>query len=240
MKKKKSNQATRQRMSSSLITLSNLLQKHAGSVVLNSDVLKSSANGVIRDNGNTWSYQVDGLSLRIEVPQNTIPSTCKGALTAVINLELEGIFDYEHEADMLTWLVMELEVRTESGSHMCAWHFDRHIGGGNDIEAHPLYHFQHGGHAMKPISESLGQSLLLPAPRLAFPPMDAALAVDFILSNFSGQCWSKLRGQTEYCRLIRESQETHWKPYVSRIFEWWGPEGTRPTKKILELWPQLA
>jgi hypothetical protein len=230
----------RQRMSADLLTLSNVLQKSAASVVVNADVLKSSANGVARGQSSSWSYQVDGLNLRIDVPQNTIPSTCRGTLTATINLELKGVLDCEDNADMLTWLIMELEIRSDTEGHVCAWHFDRHIEGGDPTEAHPLFHFQHGGHAMKPHADNLGLSLLLPAPRLPFPPMDAALAIDFILSNFSGQCWSQLRSQPEYCRLIRDAQALYWKPYVNRLSEWWGAQGTRPTEKILALWPQLA
>lgn len=239
MAKKVNPDALRQRMSADLVGLSNVLQRHAASVVLNADVLKSSANGVARGSKFSWSYEVDGLYLRIQVPQNTIPSICTGTLTAVVNLELKGSFDCD-STDMVTWLIMELEIRSDTHGHICAWHFDRHIEGGEPMEAHPLFHFQHGGHAMKPHAAHLGRSLLLPAPRLPFPPMDAALAVDFVLSNFSGQCWSDLRGQPEYCRLIREAQSTYWKPYVNRLSEWWGPQGAKPTDKILALWPQLA
>lgn len=232
----------RSRMSNELLELSNLLGKFASDTVINADVLRSAANAVLRGNKSLWAYELHGLQLRVDVPQNTLPAACPGPLLLDLNFEIEGTFQFNDGVEFVTKLILELAIRSGSGEHLCAWHFDRHIGDGDapPTEAHPLFHFQHGGHAMKPYADFLGSSLLLPTPRLAFPPMDATLAIDFVLSNFSGTSWNGLRDEAVYCRLLRDAQLRYWRPYVLRLAEWWGPQGTKPTEKILALWPQLT
>lgn len=242
MAKKPTPESIRQRMSSDLIELSQILNKHASDTVINAGVIKSAANGVTRGTKDSWAYEVHGLQLRVEVPQNTIPAGCVGPLIVDFSFELSGNYELDDGVEFVTKLILELVIRSDAGGHICAWHFDRHLNEGEGVptEAHPLFHFQHGGHAMKPHASDLGRSLLLPAPRLPFPPMDVALAIDFVLSNFSGHSWSKLRAEADYLRLLRGSQDRYWRPYIFRLSEWWGAHGTRPTDKILALWPHLA
>lgn len=232
----------RRRMSNDLITLSQILEKHTSAVVLNSDVLKSSANQCLQGTGTAWKYEVAGLQLRVNAPQNVLPRNAGKTLNLNIDLDLGGICDDELH-DCFTELILKIRIESEDRASMCSWHFDRHIvdenGGDHAIEAHPLYHFQHGGHEMKELADSLGHVLLLPAPRMAYPPMDAVLSIDFLLSNFAGKEWKTLRDDSTYVRLLQEAQYRHWKPYVERIATWWekGPKNKAP---ILDLWPHLV
>lgn len=240
MAKRLSADIVRRNLSSDLLRLSQALQSSSRGTVVNPDVLKSSANAVSRNTrGGAWSYVVAGLILRVQVPQSTRPVSCTGPLTIELDLTFAGNCDNESD-DTITELVLEISIKSASGEHICAWHFDRHIEGGNcPLEAHPLYHFQHGGHAMEPHADCLGMSLLLPAPRLAFPPMDAVLAIDFVLSNFAGECWAAMRENSTYLRMLRESQKLLWRPYLRRLADWWEC-GPQDKEKTIALLPHLA
>ncbi len=240
MAKKQSPDSVRRKISSDLIELSQVLKTGRYGVIVNPDVLKSSANTITRiTKGSAWSYRISGLLLRVDVPQSTQPANCPGPLNIEVGLSLAG--DCENDAeDTLTELVLDIVIKSSCGMHLCAWHFDRHIEGGNPPrEAHPLYHFQHGGNAMLAHAGLLGNSLLLPAPRLAFPPMDAVLAIDFVLSNFSGECWAFMRKQPAYMRLLKESQKLLWKPYLSRLANWWDT-APQDRARTVSLMPHLA
>lgn len=241
MAKKPSPEYIRRKMSADLIELARVLNSGMHGTIVNPDVIKSSANTITRTTkGSLWAYKISGLLLRVNVPQSTQPVNCPGPLMIDISLSLGGDFDND-EADQITHLVLDIIIKSSCGTHLCAWHFDRHIEGGKpSLEAHPLYHFQHGGNAMLPYAGLLGNSLLLPAPRLAFPPMDAALAIDFVLSNFSGECWDFMRRQPSYLRLVKESQKLLWKPYLTRLANWWDTPQKEERAKTASLMPNLA
>ncbi|MEC5162749.1 MULTISPECIES: hypothetical protein [unclassified Janthinobacterium] len=230
----------RRRLSNDLISLSQILERNTSAVVLNADVLKSSANQCLQDHGKFWEYQVAGLQLQVIAPQNVLPKGAGKVLNLTIDLDLCGFCDEELEHSFKK-LILKVRIENEDRSSMCSWHFDQHIFDEVDesIEAHPLYHFQHGGHEMKELADSLGKVLLLPAPRMASPPMEAILCIDFLLSNFAGNEWKNLRNDATYVKLLQEAQFRLWKPYVERLATWWakGPKSSAP---ILELWPHLA
>jgi hypothetical protein len=227
------------RITKELLSLAEILERQSREVILNADVLKSSANQAKESGESGWEYQVAGLQMRVQAPQNVLPvQRGESSLLIQVDLDVAGAYD---EKDDLTNLVLEICIHTDQRKNICAWHFDRHIkgnGSNEPEEAHPLYHFQHGGHAMKEISDSLGKVLLLPAPRLPFPPMDAILAIDFLLSNFAGKQWKKLRDDPTYSRLLRDAQVRYWKPYHERVASWWG-QGPRDSKTT-ELLPHLV
>lgn len=228
----------RREISTELLLLSRVLED-TDETVQNPDVLRSSANTVLRQSReNMWEYQVVDLKLRVDTPQNTIPAHCAGPLTVQLNLDIQGRCDVD-PVDEVTSLAFDLLISSSTGEHVCAWHLDRHIEGGSSTEAHPLFHFQHGGHAMKEYSEHLGRSLLAPAPRMGCPPLDAILAIDFVLSNFAGSCWNELREEATYLRLLQQSQKRFWKPYWAMLASWWN-QGPKDNSKISALWPHLA
>jgi len=233
----------RAKISNDLLALHQVLRDDASGVVVNADGLLSAVNEAKRVSKRpVWEYEVTNLQLRVEMPQNVLPAKCGEWLDIFIDLDIKGICE-NSEIDCITELVLNLKITTESGENICCWHFDRHIIDGDEedvsgSEAHPLYHFQHGGHAMKQHAEFLGSGLLLPSPRLPFPPMDAVLSLDFVLSNFSGMCWLRLRDNPTYSRLLREAQKRHWKPYLEKLASWWS--GGFKDRECTTLWPHLA
>lgn len=237
MAKAMSHAGIRKEIAKSLLDLAQVLQLNSNGIVRNPDTLKSSANAVSTDRKDgVWSYSVDRLSLEVDLPQNALPVDCLSPLNIELSIDVRGHCDRLEEGE-LEHLIVDLMI-SAGQSNYCAWHFDRHIEGGAAPDAHPLYHFQHGGHAMKIHGDHLGKSLILPAPRLAFPPMDAVLAIDFVLSNFCGDCWQKLRDDSTYLRLLRNSQRSLWRPYLTRLASWWdvGPK----SDLAVALFPHLA
>jgi len=124
----------------------------------------------------------------------------------------------------------------------CAWHLDKHIRDEKSAEptlVHPEYHFQHGGKNVR-LLDNYGSHQILESPRIAHPPLDAILFVDFILSNYCGTEWKSLRMEdSTYKELVVSSQERCWAPYalatavVSKTITSTSPW---PAK---EIWPQL-
>lgn len=106
---------------------------------------------------------------------------------------------------------------TGNTSLMCAWHLDKHLRDPGDNEpsfAHPDYHFQHGGRNVWDLND-YGSQLLLEPPRLAHPPLDGILAVDFVISNYFGNKWSELRTlNSTYRELVQSAQRRCWMPYA--------------------------
>lgn len=124
----------------------------------------------------------------------------------------------------------------------CAWHLDKHIreqGDNPAALAHPEYHFQHGGRKVWSLTD-YGLNLILETPRLAHPPMDAILAVDFVLSNYVGKKWMVLHSDNSaYRELIKASHERCWSPYalstatISRLVTEYTPWSAKLN------WPQI-
>jgi len=222
--------------------LKETLRTQANGTVINPEALISSANDLSLSHHKKetkWRYSVSNLELRVQAPQQSRPSNCD-TLLIKINLDLEGDISLA-DVDNPTEMVLNLLIQSDSNNNICAWHFDRHIQGSNQtVEAHPLFHFQHGGHAMEIYDDQdLGQLLLLPAPRFAHPPMDAILAIDFVLSNFAVDCWQKLREDTTYARILKDAQRRCWLPYIKNIASWWDND-SKDKDGIKALFPLLA
>lgn len=231
--------AFRRQLSGDLLALHRVLSEDKSGVVVDVDGLLAAVNEAARSSKlEIWQYCVPNIHLRMGMPQNSLPENCGEFIDVFLNIDIKGCLG-DLDCDSITDLVLDIKIIAENGLNFCCWHFDRHIGmeDDGDGEAHPLFHFQHGGHAMTEHAQNLGANLLLPTPRIPFPPMDAILAFDFVLSNFSGLCWRSLRDDPIYCRLLREAQLRHWKPYVEKLTSWWS--GSQKDKLCTSLWPHL-
>lgn len=100
-----------------------------------------------------------------------------------------------------------------------AWHFDRHSHeSAPSSTCHPTYHWQFGGWGLKEISDQIDGVLIMDTPRLFAPPLDAVLAVDFLLAHFNGPRWQTVRTQEpRYAEIVRRSQARLWKPYFNEL-----------------------
>ncbi|OAV64224.1 hypothetical protein Barb6XT_02885 [Bacteroidales bacterium Barb6XT] len=114
---------------------------------------------------------------------------------------------------------IEIMGRNEKQTVRSNWHLDFD----NTIDSeymHPSFHLTYGGKTMK--STELGNVLLLPAPRISYPPMDAILGVDFVLSNFVKEdTYNKIKADSQYKVAVRRSQQRLWRPYMLSVANHW-------------------
>ena len=186
----------------------------------------------------------------------------------IIDLKVEvcGVVpDEEVVEDPFTYLVVDLVIGGEMLAEdcslrplKCAWHFDRHeeattagkatkkqrerdaVKKGRSHAVHPIYHFQHGGQRVWDLFD-YGEQLLLEPPRIAHPPLDGILAIDFVLSNYLGDSWKKLRDQEHrYDDLVREAQRRCWRAYALASAALWQNETYSHAWRADVIWPQLA
>lgn len=132
--------------------------------------------------------------------------------------------------------------------YKCSWHLDYEPKSKNDEldepkVFHPLFHLTYGGSTMRniytplddnnkymvvkdlAINEETGCSfipLYMISPRIPFPPMDYYLGIDFIICNFMDKrMYQKLQTETYYKRVIKNSQDSLWKPYFMEMAKYW-------------------
>lgn len=171
-------------------------------------------------------------------------------LNILLTIELiANCVDKDDLNDPFDYLQLDLEVRGNSignsRAHVfCAWRLDKQPHGQSGHFVHPLYHIQYGGEKVWEQcqdDEDYGRQLLLTSPRIAHPPLDPILAVDFVLSNFFAEKWAKLRNDAgDYIDLVKEAQNRYWRPYAIAMASnwdknlgftgtsWWSPQLLHP------------
>jgi hypothetical protein len=204
-----------------------------------------------KPNGNAemWGYSLQNLLFRNVASRRHLRPSKVDSLTVSLSVTIAGhcITD-DPDCDPLSRLEVNFDIRgiKAETSLIATWHLDRHIfdQGDNpsDEGVHPLYHFQFGGrktwHEYDNGSLNFGSALFLDPPRLPHPPMDAVLAIDFVLSNFDWGTWNKLTQQGEYRNLVREHQRRFWQPYA-RTCAAWATTLDRSHWSVRSLWPQV-
>ncbi|MFA6055088.1 MAG: hypothetical protein WC769_06930 [Thermodesulfovibrionales bacterium] len=198
-----------------------------------------------KDKDKYWGYDIDRLIFYVGAARHVTP---KGVHDIIVALDVSVKGECGEAAstdDPLTDLTIDMTIqgRTDNNKTLiCTWHLDRHIDVDTSAvpkEAHPRYHFQFGGRGMKGLSD-LGDALILEPPRLAHPPLDGILAIDFVLSNFCPDKWRQLRQNNQYVNLIIEAQQLLWRPYANVITSAWNPVGEELRWLPHHIWPQLV
>jgi len=192
---------------------------------------------------NSWGYDLNRLLLRIETPKHTLPSTVGNYLNLELSVSLQGECSFE-PWDPFKKLNIDIVIRSIEGqtSYICQWHLDKDISGernNNPDNVHPLYHFQYGGMMMKSLVGNTGKVLLLDPPRVAYPPMDGLLAIDFVLANFANNLWRKLRRKGEYRNRIVKYQDMFWSDYFKSIVKHLDTSTVWGDQDVFNLWPLL-
>lgn len=167
--------------------------------------------------------------------------------------------DFRHPGDSTCWSIENLASNVELIAHAGGevkweqyWHFDRHITAqaaiqdSEPLEVHPLFHFHFGGDRLadKRLTNpsAWGNLLELRSPRIAHPPLDLVLLIDFVLANFSGRSWQNLvANEKEYSPIVEAAQRRFWCPYKCASGSYFGAsrheQGTHVAR---ELWPSLV
>jgi hypothetical protein len=253
----KANQFCRERANELLKMASALEDKQ---IVQDTSDLRSASNlcaRMFKENGvYKWQYNIDSLIFNLLPFSHTKPTIAqKLPLKLDLSVKLKAkCFDEDDIEDPFEELTTNIYIvaegldsaRDPEKKWICCWHLDKHQVSENSEEseeddesdfAHPAYHFQHGGNKLKANNDfNFGQNLILDPPRIAHPPLDGILAIDFIVSNFLGPKWKKLQDSPEYYRPVASSQKLFWKPYLERVKAFW----PRPNSENARLiWPQL-
>ena len=205
----------------------------------------SGAYGIL---DSEWGYDLDNLIFPLRTPRDTRPISIGKNLNLRLSLNFRALCQPDSNS-LFEKLELNIEIYDQAPpacKSYISWHFDRHIGAsgdGDSAEPHPLYHFQHGGHKTQHhITDEFGKVLLLAAPRLPHPPMDAILAIDFVLANYNGGKWRELRNNPEYTSLVAASQVRFWRPYMELLGSFYDSGGVANSKMdaVYSIWPTLT
>lgn len=217
--------------------------------------LYSAENRCRSSKGDSWSYELAPLVFhRLGNFQNIIPRRLLYEdIILELSLEIQGLCDAQEYEDPLSHLslniylkgeFLDIDVNNHSIIKMaeCAWHLDKDSGKEEDGAQefiHPCYHFQFGGHHMNASIYDFGATMILGSPRLAHPPLDAVLGIDFVLTNFMSASSLEFRNDGQYQNIIRRSQERLWKPYLGSLAQSMGLSDLPNADWGSSVWPQL-
>ena len=229
-------QEIRDDLSDELLTLAEILENNIPG--FDGGSLKDAANECTdptEHGSSSWGYSVDWLQFFGYEPSDDLrPEIAQaGDLYLEIDLTIAGGCSeiesgtedplHELELNLLMW------GENAESNILSAWHLDRHIASEGDemYSDHPQYHFQFGGEKMWEETQDYGELLVPEPPRIAFPPMDAILAVNFILANYFEDEWNGLvdleEGDEEYRELVADAQKRLWRPYSRALSSAWDP-----------------
>lgn len=130
----------------------------------------------------------------------------------------DGSIKEDNMSDYNMNIFITRKQRGQNKPNKFAWHLDCEPNA-NAKFIHPHFHFHAGGHKIE--NAETGELLMLASPRIAYPPMDVVLAINFVLTNFVNrvvyaEIYEVLKGD-DYHNIIRESVEKIIKPYYEKI-----------------------
>lgn len=111
-------------------------------------------------------------------------------------------------------------IEEDGVSRFFSWHLDceENI---NGKFVHPHFHFHAGGRKISGLNT--GRLLMLSSPRIAYPPMDLPLAVNFVIRNFVHRDGMSdqyaILNNIEYKNMVKQSENYILKPYFKEIYE---------------------
>ncbi len=111
-------------------------------------------------------------------------------------------------------------VEEEGGHRKFSWHLDCEENT-NGKFVHPHFHFHAGGRKISGLNT--GRLLMLSSPRIAYPPMDLPLAINFVIRNFvhrdnMSEQYAILDNK-EYKNAVKLSETNILKPYFKEVYE---------------------
>jgi hypothetical protein len=223
---------TKQTIASDLETLALLLNQHG--IGKNIDVVYGASEQCKSySTEQFYKYTLNDLNFDIQNMSHTIPTEAD-LLTVSLSLEIEGGYINDTIlSNPLNHLQLDIICRgskTDFNDLISAWHLDRHEArnayetqeGANKF-FHPMYHFTFGGKNMWSFGmDNYGAALIFPSPRIVHFPLDGVLGIDFVIRNFIPLVQHhELTNNTEYKRIVHNSQVRIWRPFLQGIMEHW-------------------
>lgn len=178
-----------------------------------------------------WKYDCDNLKFSVEgAVAGTIPQHVS-LVEIIFSISIVGeIFSNDDICqNPLSKLNFDIELEglreldDKIYTYFASWHLDKHIKSSQCYFIHPEYHLTFGGNKLEEKGiDNFGSTLILPAPRVACPPMDVILGIDFILQNyFPLEKIYKLLDDSKYKEIVFNSQQRLWKPYYLSLSSAW-------------------
>lgn len=163
---------------------------------------------------------LESLKLHIDpAPRNTRPIVNSIDILLDVSVPLVKTDSLELPVSNYAFNMKIMGFNQEGSRVISSWHLDYDNSDRAEF-VHPHFHLTYGGKAMEQVD--LGNVLLLPAPRLAYPPMDIILGIDFALSNFvKKDVYEKIRQDSQYKAAVTNAQITYWKPYMLSLAHFW-------------------
>lgn len=222
------NDLSKQDLAKELEEMQYLLSLHQ--LCVDTDPLSKAYGACLKESDDkVWSYRISNLMFRIPTIGHTLPVGADD-LTVSFSIKARGPFHPDEKirnplSDLEFNVVISGGRLNDAGDYInliSSWHLDKHVPAHQEELTkyiHPEYHMTYGGRKMWDLTSfDYGQSLILPTPRICFPPMDGILGIDFVIHNYLKRDFhKKLTEKADYKRLILNSQNRFWKPYYLAI-----------------------
>lgn len=183
--------------------------------------------GVLVNNDfNFWGYSIDDIKLDINADRHFKPKEINKA-EAYLSIKLVSDFrNWKNVKDPFCELsfnvtIKGLKPKSDDGIHYFGFHLDRHHESQISDEIHPTYHLQYNLNPRKIKDFNFGSTLNLDAPRFLHYPMDLILGLSYLIANFQPSNYTKLINDREVNKMIKEYQDSIWKPYSFTISNHW-------------------
>lgn len=195
--------------------------------------IRTAGKGAPDEGRQYWGYDIADLSIKLEPqrhlrPSSALPDLGIGMLSVTVHEYLPVQPDQIGDCyGLLRQACVEFQIDTfqEIGEDLeelrAAWHIDTHLFTDTRTKAaHPRFHFQVGGHRLKDVDDKIRGILMPEAPRVPCAPLDAILAVDFILAHYCGDGWKHLsEGEPRYCQVRKSPMQRYWSPYFRTLVD---------------------
>ncbi len=163
-----------------------------------------------------------------QVPRNTIPAKVK-RIEVILYMNIEEDLTKINNTIKGKYNCSILVKGYDScgGEYVSSMHLDFDPQSDKCNYIHPHFHLTFGGDKTKDYIKNysdanIGNMLLLTSPRIAHPPFDIFLAIDFILGNFfDKKTHQEILKDSQYKSAIMNSQERLWKPYMTILAGHW-------------------
>ncbi|HCN10802.1 MAG TPA: hypothetical protein DIS75_00425 [Chryseobacterium sp.] len=171
-----------------------------------------------------WGYDVEDFRMPLDTLSHVNPQDItKGEV--ILNMKLRAkIDDWNTFNDPFIELAYNVMIKgVGDKTYHFGFHIDKHIGGTDTKEPHPVYHLQYNFNPTESNKPNLGDLFCIDTPRIMHKPVDFILGIGFLTSNFYPVAFDILKEEREFVKLQQSYQAAIWKPYFHTLANNWKP-----------------
>ncbi|MFA8300551.1 MAG: hypothetical protein ACEPOV_10345 [Hyphomicrobiales bacterium] len=186
--------------------------------------------GYEKIDSNFWGYSIENIELGITADRHLKPRELISAKASLSISIVSNYTDWEKIKDPFYELSFNVTIKginpkSNDGAHYFGFHIDRHHESQASEEIHPVYHLQYNLNPRKDENFDYGGTLNMDSPRFLHYPVDLILGLTFLIGNFQPENYQKLIEDREVKKIIKEYQNSIWKPYYTVMANHWGGNG---------------